>query len=117
VLAVPGPVHSRASIGTNQLLCDGAAPVTDVADVLVALGLDGRWAGRSRYDSRRPPRSDARVFVDACRQRPHSLEDLAAISPRPLTEVALAVARLEHDGWLRETAGWFEAVDEWADLA
>ncbi|HSL74491.1 MAG TPA: DNA-processing protein DprA [Ilumatobacteraceae bacterium] len=117
VFAVPGPVQSRASLGTNRLLCDGAAPVTDVADVLVALGLDGRRAGRSRYDARRPPRSDDRAFVDACRERPRSLEELAEQFPRPLTEVALAVARLEHDGWLRETAGWFEAIDEWADLA
>ena len=35
---------------------------------------------------------------------------------RSVVDVALAVARLEHAGWLRETGGWFEAIDEWADL-
>ena len=45
------------------------------------------------------------------------LTELAAESGGSLGEVALAVARLERDGWLRETAGWFEAIDEWADLA
>ena len=34
-----------------------------------------------------------------------------------LSEVAISVARLERSGWLREMGGWFEAVDEWADLA
>ena len=29
----------------------------------------------------------------------------------------MTLARLERDGWLRETGGWFEAVDDWADLA
>ena len=38
VLAVPGPVRSSASAGTNQLLADGVAPVRDADDVLVALG-------------------------------------------------------------------------------
>ncbi|HSM65725.1 MAG TPA: DNA-processing protein DprA [Ilumatobacteraceae bacterium] len=117
VLAVPGPVQSRSSIGTNRLLCDGAAPVTEVADVLVALGLDGRRAGRSRFDARRRPGAEDAALVDACRERPRTLEDLAACSPRSLTDLALAVARLEHAGWLRETAGWFEAIDVWADLA
>ena len=42
VMAVPGSVRNRAAAGTNQLLRDGAAPVTSVDDVLVALGLDTR---------------------------------------------------------------------------
>ena len=55
VMAVPGSVRNRAAVGTNQLLRDGAAPVTDVDDVLVALGLDTRRAGRPRYDPRPLP--------------------------------------------------------------
>ena len=117
VFAVPGPVQSRASIGTNRLLCDGAAPVTEVPDLLMALGLDGRRAGRSRFDSRRRPASADRSLIEACRPRARSLEELATESGGSLGDVALAVARLEHDGWLRETAGWFEAIDDWADLA
>ena len=117
VVAVPGPVQSRASIGTNRLLFDGAAPVTEVADVLMALGLDGRRAGRSRFDSRRRPVATDLQLIEACRHRARSLEELAEDSGGTLSEVALAVARLEHDGWLRETAGWFEAIDDWADLA
>ena len=39
VLAVPGPVRSPASSGTNALLAAGCAPCRDAGDVLVALGL------------------------------------------------------------------------------
>lgn len=117
VFAVPGPVQSRASLGTNRLLCDGAAPATEVADVLMALGLDQRRAGRSRFDARQRPRPDDLLIIEACRQRPRSLEDLAAESSSTLADVALSLARLEHAGWLRETGGWFEAIDDWADLA
>jgi DNA processing protein len=117
VFAVPGPVQSRASFGTNRLLCDGVAPATEVADVLMALGLDNRRAGRERYDPRQRPRTHDLELIDACRQRPRSLEDLAEESSSSLVDVALVVARLEHAGWLRETGGWFEAIDDWADLA
>lgn len=36
---VPGPVHSPASAGSNQLLYDGPGPVRDATDVLDALGM------------------------------------------------------------------------------
>jgi DNA processing protein len=117
VFAVPGPVQSRASLGTNRLLCDGAAPATEPDDVLVALGLDRRRAGRSRFDARPRPRGGEVLLLDACRARPRTLEELAAETGDALATVALGVARLEHAGWLRETSGWFEAIDVWADLA
>ena len=44
VFAVPGALQSRAALGTNKLLCDGATPATETADVLMALGLDRRRA-------------------------------------------------------------------------
>jgi DNA processing protein len=117
VFAVPGPIESPASKGTNRLLCDGAAPVTETADVLLALGLDRRRAGRSRFDARRRPSETDGALISMCRERPRSLEQLAAMSAAGLVDVALAVARLEQAGWLRETGGWFEAIDDWADLA
>ncbi len=117
VFAVPGSLQSRAALGTNQLLCDGAAPATESADVLMALGLDRRRAGRRRHDPRVLPGPDDRLLIDACRTEPRTLEALAAVSNGTLVDVALAVARLERAGWLRETAGWFEAIDDWADLA
>ena len=42
VMAVPGSVRNKAAEGTNKLLLEGAAPITCVDDVLVALALDHR---------------------------------------------------------------------------
>lgn len=39
VLAVPGPITSAASAGTNDLLADGCAPCRSIDDVLTALDL------------------------------------------------------------------------------
>jgi len=117
VFAVPGAVGNRAAAGTNQLLRDGASPALEVDDVLLALGLDGRRAGPARFDPRpRPSRADGEL-IDSCRRRPLTLDLLAVELGRDLADTALAAARLEHAGWLRENAGWFEAVDQWSDLA
>jgi DNA processing protein len=117
VFAVPGALQSRAAQGTNKLLCDGASPATESADVLMALGLDRRRAGRTRHDPRSLPSADDRRLINACRVEPRTLEALSLCLEESLVDTALAVARLEHAGWLRETAGWFEAIDDWADLA
>jgi DNA processing protein len=55
VMAVPGPVHSPASAGTNQLLVEGCCPVRHAGDVLDALGDVRPWP---------PPRQMALVGTD-----------------------------------------------------
>jgi len=117
VFAVPGPVRSRSSAGTNLLLRDGAAPATDVGDILLALGLDGRRAGRLRFDTRRRPVGIEAELLTICRAEPATVEQLAVRSGGELVEVAMGLARLERSGWVRESAGWFEAIEDWADLA
>jgi DNA processing protein len=32
----------------------------------------------------------------------------------PLADAAMALARLERTGWLRESGGWFEPVVSWS---
>jgi DNA processing protein len=114
-MAVPGSVNNRAAAGTNQLIRDGATPVTDAADVLLALGLDHRRVG-SGYDPRPLPRGEqARVFARCCAD-PCTLDDIVADVGLSLTEAAMTLARLERSGWVREAGGWFEEVSRCADV-
>lgn len=108
VMAVPGSPRVRASAGTNMLLVDGAAPVTSVDDVLVMLGLDHRRAGAARFDAR--PRLDAvqTSVVEACRDEPQTLDGIVVSTGLAVAAAAMAAARLEQTGWLREADGWFE---------
>jgi len=48
VLAVPGPITSASSAGTNQLLHEGLTPVRHAGDVLAALGDLRPWPPPSR---------------------------------------------------------------------
>lgn len=117
VMAVPGSPGQRSALGTNQLLRDGAAPVTEVGDVLVALGLDHRRAGDTPYDPRPAPRGAEADVLARCRQQPCTLDAVVAELGLSLADAAMAVARLERSGWVRQAGGWFEAVGPWGALA
>lgn len=110
VMAVPGSVNNRAAAGTNQLIRDGAIPVTDVADIMLALGLDHRHAASSGFDPRPLPRGVEAVVLDRCRADPCTLDTIVSELGFTITDAAMTLARLERSGWVRESGGWFEEV-------
>jgi DNA processing protein len=57
VMAVPGPVNSASSGGTNQLLHEGVSPARHAGDVLAALGDLRPWPPRERTVHARTPTS------------------------------------------------------------
>jgi DNA processing protein len=115
VMAVPGSVRNRAAAGTNQLIRDGAAPVTCADDVLVALGLDTRRATSTPYDPRPLPRGVEAEVLDRCRRDPCTLDEIVVDVGLPIAEAAMALAHLERAGWVRQAGGWFEPVLSWID--
>jgi DNA processing protein len=109
VYAVPGPVRSAASTGTNRLLRDGAQTACDVSDVLVGLGLSAALQ-RDVHDRRLAPTGEDRVVLDALAWQPASLEQLATRTEMPLGALSLALHRLRDAGWVEERAGWYERI-------
>jgi DNA processing protein len=57
VFAVPGPVTSRQSVGTNQLLCDGAIPAVDGPRILAELGVESARGEPAPRRADTPPAS------------------------------------------------------------
>jgi DNA processing protein len=113
VMAVPGSPRSRASAGTNQLLCDGVAPVTCSGDVLMALGLDTRRTVAAGFDPRPSPKGAEVQVLARCREGASTLDGIVQTVGLSVTDAALALARLERSGWLAESGGWFEVLDPW----
>ena len=116
VCAVPGPVHSPASAGTNRLLLDGAAPVRHAGDVFDALRLappalaahiasarDGqpRRAGSSRLAG-----VERRTY-DAVGWAPTGLARIADRVGADIGAISGALARLEELGLIDGGASWW----------
>jgi DNA processing protein len=108
VMAVPGSVRSPASEGTNLLLVDGATPVVEPLDVLIALGLEARPKQRRRTDRRPSPDPADRALLDLFGTDALSLDTVVLRAGRPLPDVAVALGRLEGAGWVVRTGAWFE---------
>ena len=109
VMAVPGPVRSGASQGTNGMLAEGVAPVRDAGDVLVALGLSGARP-TPPPDGRPAPDADGRTVLEAVGWSPATTEEVAARVGVPLGPVTVHLTRLERDGWLVKRGAWWERV-------
>lgn len=109
VMAVPGSPGLRQSEGTNDLLRDGCAPVTNVEDVLIALGLDTRHA-QSWCDPREALSSDEAEFLHAMGRGPCSVDELSMRTGGSLITTAVLLGRLEGKGWVANTDGWWEAL-------
>ncbi|MDH3705901.1 MAG: DNA-processing protein DprA [Acidimicrobiia bacterium] len=109
VLAVPGSVRSDASAGTNRLLAEGAAPATDVDDVLAVLGCTpGRR--RARSDPRPAPDEHGASVLDAVGWQPATLDQMVLRTGLDVAAVALAGETLVATGWLTLSEGWYERV-------
>ena len=110
VMAVPGPVHSPASRGCNQLLVDSMAVARDAADVLSLLGLSTPAVTRGGADDRPAPSPSEKMVLEAFAWQPAALEQLAARTGHSLGDLAEALLRLEVSGWISGNGGWYERV-------
>jgi DNA processing protein len=112
VLVVPGSPQMPASEGTNMLLRDGAGVVTDVDDVLMALGISHDGC-RGVAPVRPPglPGSDASPHGDVVAvlaDGPATLDTLAARTMHSVADVACAVSDLVGAGLVVAEGGWVE---------
>jgi DNA processing protein len=109
ILVVPGPILSPASRGSNLLLRDGCAPLTEIDDVFVALGLSGA-PRRSARESRPAPDERGQAVLDAIGWQPATFDQLAQRSEISLGPLAVALDDLVRARWLEQRGSWFERV-------
>lgn len=109
VMAVPGSPRVTPSEGTNGLLRDGCAPVTDIGDVLVALGLDTqRFTGTGEV--RLPLSAEHLRVIDAMGDMPRTIDEISLLLGVSLVDCAVTLGRLEEQGWVAQSDGWWEAL-------
>lgn len=105
VFAVPGPITSATSRGTNRLLRDGATPILDPDDILVALGLEH---GPAPDASGGPPcnlSADEATVFNALGSHPLQLDDLALRVGMPIGTLLGTLLGLEIGGLVEQLPG------------
>ncbi|HMU79049.1 MAG TPA: DNA-processing protein DprA [Microthrixaceae bacterium] len=110
VLAVPGPVDSPASAGTNALISDGALVCRGADDVVSALGLSLEGVANSPVDNRPEPDGDAASVLAVLGFTPVSIESLSRDLDLDLGRLSVALGRLEALGWAERRGPFVERV-------
>lgn len=93
VAVVPGPIDSPQSHGSNELIREGAHPITSIADALSLVGLDAQPRGSPVLESE----SESRIW-NALAERVASLDQLCSRAGLPVTQCLTAVTALELRG-------------------
>ncbi len=103
VLAVPGPIWSQQSEGTNHLLKLGAKPCTAAKDILDALALDRPdLITQARSDLPTTPQDEA--FLSNLSQPIH-IDALAALAKQAVSHVSSQLSVLELKGLVQHIGG------------
>ena len=106
VFAVPGNIDSPASKGTNQLICEGAMPVTCAEDVLFAMG----WQ-TERY--RQPQKSASfqatdqmeQTVYDALSKGDLALDALCQLTGLAASQLSACLTLMEIRGIIKQLPG------------
>jgi DNA processing protein len=101
VMAVPGPITSSASAGTNRLIQEGAKPVTGTEDVLEELSLPSVPSPREGTDLD----SQARTVYDLLALEPLGISELVERTGLSHGRVSQILVDLQLRGLVAEIAG------------
>jgi DNA processing protein len=106
VLAVPGSRRNPSAAGANALIADGAHPLLDWGDVLVALGMSPA-AARTRVPAppRPSPSTDGKALLAALGGECATADELSSRTRMPPERVALAIIELERSAWIERARG------------
>ena len=103
--AVPGPILSPSSVGTNQLLADGATPILGVDDVLAMIG-----HVRPRPASKQAESSVSSELLETMGWAPLLFDQICALSEDSPAAVAMEVERLVTAGFCVRSGAFIERV-------
>lgn len=105
VLAVPGPITSEASVGTNRLIQEGAKLVTCLEDVLEELPLRPMEPVARGSEPAADLDGDARTVYDLLGLEPLGLSELVERTGLPHSRLSQILVELELSGLVREVTG------------
>ncbi len=105
VLAVPGSRRNPAAEGTNALIADGAHPLVDWSDVLVAVGLSEGRGRVARAPARPAPSPDGAAVLRALGGECATPDQIGSRTGLAPELVAVALFELERTGWVDRAQG------------
>lgn len=108
LFAVPGPFHSPFSEGANNLIKNGAHPVTSADDVLFALGLRPAETSADKKIEASSP-AEAKI-IELLSAQPIHVDDLARATGKNISEISHLLTLMEMRGTARHVGNLYYTV-------
>jgi len=102
VFAVPGSIFSPNSQGTNQLIKDGARPVTDPQDLLQELHLS-LAVEKQAVRQALPGDPTEAALLEQLGSEPQHVDEISRAVGLPVSAVSSALVLMEFKGLVRQT--------------
>lgn len=105
VFAVPGPITSEASTGTNNLIKMGAYPATRPEDILDVLGAEG-----VQYTAKPIPKPDSKeeaIILDLLSKNPIHIDEITRTTQMDTKVVARTLSLMEMKGRAHQIGGMY----------
>ena len=104
VLAVPGNINSRASVGPNRLIQQGAKLVTSAGDVLEELNMT-LVAEQAATQLALPATPEEARLLNLLTEQPSHVDELSRVAAMPVAQVTGALTMMELKGMVRQVDG------------
>ncbi|MEX2052443.1 MAG: DNA-processing protein DprA, partial [Candidatus Paceibacterota bacterium] len=103
VLALPGPISSEYSAGTNRLIREGATPITSSEDILEALGfkIDQTKKQKSLFEDALPEEKAVLGLLEDPLER----DELIRKMKKPTAQANAILSLMEIKGLIKEELG------------
>jgi len=104
VFAVPGPIFSLQSSGTNNLIKNGAKVVTSIKDILEELNLE-EIHEKSFAPAKIPSSKEEETILQMLSSDPVHIDNLSKLSKLGTATVASTLSMMEIKGWVKNIGG------------
>jgi DNA processing protein len=101
VFAVPGSIFSTASAGCNNLIREGATPITSVQNILEYFNLDTKKSPSQSSFILEPQEQK----IINCLQEPRSRNSLADVTKMNIIQINILLSSMEIKGYITEYMG------------
>jgi DNA processing protein len=104
IFAVPGPINSSGSFGTNNLIKKGAKVATNIKDILEELDLiaDNKISDRI---IKKPASLEEEIILNILTHEPVHIDNISKVAKLQTAKVASALSMMEIKGWVRNIGG------------
>ncbi len=107
VFAVPGNIYSKASFGTNQMIKDGAIPITTAKDVVEHLKIPIKKLNRIEKNNKNniSLTVNENLILSYISQTPIEVETILVKSKLSISEIQIVLTMLELKGFIMRLPG------------